>query len=146
MTTKPNNNSLKRKLSKLGKLPVDEMAGRSELTMLGMRDQFEDVMHDQIDALAILLKARDPDRIQEIYEVSSQIISSSSFIQADMVCQAAQSMCQVHEIMCSGKWDWDAALVHGKTLQLLASLGRHEVDTGQKLLDGLAALVQAKRA
>lgn len=146
MTTKPNNNSLKRKLSKVGKLPVEEMAGHSELNMLGMREKFESVMHTQIQSLNDMLKTRDPASIQSIYEVASQLISSASFVQANHVSQAAQSLCQVHEIMGAHKWDWEAALVHGKTIQLLSTLGRHQEETGNKLLEGLTSVVNAKRS
>ena len=146
MTTKPNHNSLKRKLAKVGKLPVDDLSGLSQFNIDLMKEEFEVVMHNQIHELTDLLQAKDPASIRTIYETSSQIISSASFVKADWVSHAAQSMCEVHEIMSAGKWDWEAITVHGKTIQLLASLEPSQTSEGQRLLEGLSAVVAAKRA
>lgn len=145
MTTKPNHNSLKRKLAKVGKLPVEELAGRSQLTIDLMKDEFMVVMRNQIEELTDLLHAKDPANIRSIYETSSQIISSASFVKAETVSRAAQSLCEVHEIMSAGKWDWEAVTVHGKTIQLLATLEPNQDAVSQSLLDGLSAVVAAKR-
>ena len=111
-----------------------------------MKDEFEAVMNNQIQELAELLHYKDQSKIGAIYEISSQIISSSSFVKSEWIAKAAQSLCEVHEIMNSaGNWDWDAAQVHGKTMQLLASLeGDHDA-VRQSLLDGLSSVVAAKR-
>lgn len=146
MTTKPNHNSLKRKLAKVGKLPVDELAGRSQLNIDSMKEEFEVVMRNQIEELTDLLQGKDQANIRGIYEMSSQIISSASFVKADWVSRAAQSLCEVHEIMSTSKWDWEAISVHGKTIQLLASLEPSQEAVSQSLLEGLGALVAAKRA
>ncbi|AMS29973.1 hypothetical protein [Aquidulcibacter sp.] len=146
MTTKPNHNSLKRKLAKVGKLPVDELAGRSQFNIDLMKDEFEVVMRNQIEELTDLMQGKDPASIRGIYEISSQIISSASFVKADWVSRAAQSLCEVHEIMSAGKWDWEAISVHGKTIQLLASLEPTQEAMSQSLLEGLGAVVAAKRA
>ncbi len=145
MTTKPNHNSLKRKLAKVGKLPVDELAGRSQFNIDLMKDEFEVVMRNQIEELTDLLQGKDPANIRGIYEMSSQIISSASFVKADSVSKAAQSLCEVHEIMSAGKWDWEAITVHGKTIQLLAALEPSQAAMSESLLEGLGAVVAAKR-
>lgn len=145
MTTKPNHNSLKRKLAKVGKLPVDELAGRSQLNIDLMKEEFEVVMRNQIEELSDLLHHKDPAKIRGIYETSSQLISSASFVKADWVSRAAQSLCEVHEIMSAGKWDWEAIDVHGKTIQLLARLDPDQTAMSQSLLEGLGAVVAAKR-
>jgi hypothetical protein len=146
VTTKPNQNSLKRKLAKVGKLSVDELAGLSQENIDLMKDEFDVVMRNQIQALTNLVVDQDPANIRGIYETSSQIISSASFVKADWVCLAAQSLCKVHEIMHAGKWDWEAISVHGKTIQLLASLDATQEAVSQSLLEGLGAVVEAKRA
>jgi hypothetical protein len=113
MTTKPNQSSLKRKLSKVRKLSVEDLSALSQVNIDGMQEEFEVVMRNQIDELTGIVRAKDPASIRTIYEMSSQIISSASFVKADWVARAAQSLCEVHEIMSAGKWDWEAIGVHG---------------------------------
>jgi hypothetical protein len=146
MTTKPNQSSLKRKLSKVRKLSVEDLSALSQVNIDGMQEEFEVVMRNQIDELTGIVRAKDPASIRTIYEMSSQIISSASFVKADWVARAAQSLCEVHEIMSAGKWDWEAIGVHGKTIQLLASLEPSQEAISQSLLEGLGAVVAAKRA
>jgi hypothetical protein len=146
MTTKPNHNSLKRKLSKVRKLSVEDLSALSQVNIDGMQEEFEVVMRNQIEELTDIVRAKDPASIRTIYEMSSQIISSASFVKADWVARAAQSLCEVHEIMSAGKWDWEAIGVHGKTIQLLATLEPSQEAVSQSLLEGLGALVAAKRA
>jgi hypothetical protein len=145
MTTKPNHSSLKRKLSKVRKLSVEDLSALSQVNIDGMQEEFEVVMRNQIDELTGIVRAKDPASIRTIYEMSSQIISSASFVKADWVARAAQSLCEVHEIMSAGKWDWEAIGVHGKTIQLLASLEPSQEAISQSLLEGLGAVVAAKR-
>ncbi len=145
MTTKPNHSSLKRKLSKVRKLSVEDLAALSQVNIDGMQEEFDLVMRNQIDELTDIVRAKDPASIRTIYEMSSQIISSASFVKADWVARAAQSLCEVHEIMSAGKWDWEAIGVHGKTIQLLASLEPSQEAISQSLLEGLGAVVAAKR-
>jgi hypothetical protein len=145
MTTKPNHSSLKRKLSKVRKLSVEDLSALSQVNIDGMQEEFELVMRNQIDELTGIVRAKDPASIRTIYEMSSQIISSASFVKADWVARAAQSLCEVHEIMSAGKWDWEAIGVHGKTIQLLASLEPSQEAISQSLLEGLGAVVAAKR-
>jgi len=145
MTTKPNHSSLKRKLSKVRKLSVEDLSALSQVNIDGMQEEFEVVMRNQIDELTDLVRTKDPASIRTIYEMSSQIISSASFVKADWVARAAQSLCEVHEIMSAGKWDWEAIGVHGKTIQLLASLEPSQEAISQSLLEGLGAVVAAKR-
>ena len=146
MTTKPNHNSLKRKLSKVRKLSVEDLSALSQVNIDGMQEEFEVVMRNQIEELTDIVRAKDPASIRTIYEMSSQIISSASFVKADWVARAAQSLCEVHEIMSAGKWDWEAIGVHGKTIQLLATLEPSQEAVSQSLLEGLGAVVAAKRA
>jgi hypothetical protein len=146
MTTKPNHSSLKRKLSKVRKLSVEDLSALSQVNIDGMQEEFDLVMRNQIDELTGIVRAKDPASIRTIYEMSSQIISSASFVKADWVARAAQSLCEVHEIMSAGKWDWEAIGVHGKTIQLLASLEPSQEAISQSLLEGLGAVVAAKRA
>lgn len=146
MTTKPNHNSLKRKLSKVRKLSVEDLSALSQVNIDGMQEEFEVVMRNQIEELTDIVRAKDPASIRTIYEMSSQIISSASFVKADWVARAAQSLCEVHEIMIAGKWDWEAIGVHGKTIQLLATLEPSQEAVSQSLLEGLGAVVAAKRA
>jgi hypothetical protein len=145
MTTKPNHSSLKRKLSKVRKLSVEDLSALSQVNIDGMQEEFDLVMRNQIDELTGIVRAKDPASIRTIYEMSSQIISSASFVKADWVARAAQSLCEVHEIMSAGKWDWEAIGVHGKTIQLLASLEPSQEAISQSLLEGLGAVVAAKR-
>jgi len=145
MTTKPNHSSLKRKLSKVRKLSVEDLSALSQVNIDGMQEEFDVVMRNQIDELTDIVRAKDPASIRTIYEMSSQIISSASFVKADWVARAAQSLCEVHEIMSAGKWDWEAIGVHGKTIQLLASLEPSQEAISQSLLEGLGAVVAAKR-
>ena len=146
MTTKPNHSSLKRKLSKVRKLSVEDLSALSQVNIDGMQEEFEVVMRNQIEELTDIVRAKDPASIRTIYEMSSQIISSASFVKADWVARAAQSLCEVHEIMIAGKWDWEAIGVHGKTIHLLATLEPSQEAVSQSLLEGLGALVAAKRA
>ena len=146
MTTKPNHSSLKRKLSKVRKLSVEDLSALSQVNIDGMQEEFDLVMRNQIDELTGIVRAKDPASIRTIYEMSSQIISSASFVKADWVARAAQSLCEVHEIMSAGKWDWEAIGVHGKTIQLLASLEPSQEAISHSLLEGLGAVVAAKRA
>ena len=146
MTTKPNHSSLKRKLSKVRKLSVEDLSALSQVNIDGMQEEFEVVMRNQIEELTDIVRAKDPASIRTIYEMSSQIISSASFVKADWVARAAQSLCEVHEIMSVGKWDWEAIGVHGKTIHLLATLEPSQEAVSQSLLEGLGALVAAKRA
>ena len=146
MTTKPNHNSLKRKLSKVRKLSVEDLSALSQVNIDGMQEEFEVVMRNQIEELTDIVRAKDPASIRTIYEMSSQIISSASFVKADWVARAAQSLCEVHEIMSAGKWDWEAIGVHGKTIHLLATLEPSQEAVSQSLLEGLGAVVAAKRA
>ncbi len=145
MTTKPNHSSLKRKLSKVRKLSVEDLSALSQVNIDGMQEEFDVVMRNQIDELTDIVRAKDPASIRTIYEMSSQIISSASFVKADWVARAAQSLCEVHEIMSAGKWDWEAIGVHGKTIQLLTSLEPSQEAISQSLLEGLGAVVAAKR-
>jgi hypothetical protein len=146
MTLKSDTNSLAKKMARSPKVPVEVLANQSQINIDLMKDEFELVMQGQIHDLIDLLSSKDQSKIDTIYEVSSQIISSSSFVKADWISKAAQSLCEIHEIMANHHWDWEAAEVHGKTMQLLLTMSGKNEAACNHLLTGLHAVVAAKRA
>ncbi|GIU67786.1 hypothetical protein [Candidatus Phycosocius spiralis] len=146
MTLKKSTHSLARKIARAPKVPIEVLANQSQINIDLLKDEFELVLQGQIHDLIGLLNSKDETKIDTIYEISSQIISSSSFVKADWISKVAQSLCEIHEIMASHQWDWDAAEVHGKTMQLISTLGRLNPTACQGLLTGLQSVVMAKRA